>query len=46
MSQRASDLMDSFVKRSKLKKMDMRFGTWNGGNLYKAGSLKTVGKEI
>jgi hypothetical protein len=26
--------------------MDMRFGTWNGTNLYRAGSLKTVAKEI
>jgi hypothetical protein len=23
----------------------MRFGTWNGGSLYRAGSLVTVGKE-
>jgi hypothetical protein len=26
--------------------MDMRFGTWNVGSLYRAGSLMTVAKEI
>jgi hypothetical protein len=26
--------------------MDMRFGTWNVRNLYRAGSLITVAKEI
>jgi exonuclease III len=26
--------------------MDMRFGTWNVSNLYRAGSLMTSAKEI
>jgi exonuclease III len=26
--------------------MDMRFGTWNVGSLYRAGSLKTVTREL
>jgi hypothetical protein len=26
--------------------MDMRFGTWNVGSPYRAGSLMTVAKEI
>jgi exonuclease III len=26
--------------------MDMRFGTWNVGSLYRAGLLMTVAKEI
>jgi hypothetical protein len=26
--------------------MDMRFGTWNIGSLYRAGSLLTVSKEL
>jgi hypothetical protein len=29
-----------------LKKMDMRFGTWNVRSVYRAGSLMTVSKEI
>jgi hypothetical protein len=35
--------MDSLDKRP-LRKMDMRFGTWNVGGLYRAGSLMTVAK--
>jgi hypothetical protein len=46
MSQRAWDLDDFLDKRPKLKKMDMRFGTWNIRSLYRAGSLMTVAKEI
>jgi hypothetical protein len=42
----AWDLNDSLDKRLKLKKMDMRFGTWNIRSLYRAGSLMTVAKEI
>jgi hypothetical protein len=38
--------MDSLDKRPKLKKMDMRFGTWNVRSLYRAGSFMTVVKEI
>jgi hypothetical protein len=26
--------------------MDMRFGIWNVRNMYRAGSLRVVGKEI
>jgi hypothetical protein len=26
--------------------MDMRFGTWNAGRVYRTGSLMTVAKEI
>jgi hypothetical protein len=37
---------DSFDKRPKQKKMDMRFGTWNVGSMYRAGSLGAVGEEI
>jgi hypothetical protein len=37
---------DSLEKRSNLKKMDMRFGTWNVRSLYRACSLMTVAKEI
>jgi exonuclease III len=33
-------------QRPKLKKMDMRFGTWNVRSLYRAGSLMTVAKEM
>jgi exonuclease III len=38
--------MDYLDKRPKLKKMIMRFGTWNVRSLYRASSLKTVVKEI
>jgi hypothetical protein len=37
---------DSLEKRPKLRKMDMRFGTWNVISLYRAGSLMTVAKEV
>jgi hypothetical protein len=37
---------DSFDKRPKLMKMDMRFGMWNVRSLYRAGLLMTVAKEI
>jgi hypothetical protein len=36
----------SLDKRPKLRKLDMRFGTWNVRSLYRAGSLITVAKEI
>jgi hypothetical protein len=36
--------MDSFDKRPKPRKMDMRFGIWNVRSLYRAGSLMTFGK--
>jgi exonuclease III len=26
--------------------MDMRFGTWNVGSLYRAGTLKTVTRDL
>jgi hypothetical protein len=35
----------SLDKRPK-QKMDMRFGTWNERNMYRAGSLRVVGDEI
>jgi hypothetical protein len=38
--------MDSLDKRPKLRKMDMRFGTWNERSLNGAGSLVTIVKEI
>jgi hypothetical protein len=28
------------------RKMDMKIGTWNVRNLYRAGSLRTAAKEI
>jgi hypothetical protein len=37
---------DSLDKRPKLKKMDMRFGTWNMRSMYRAGSLRAVAEEI
>jgi hypothetical protein len=37
---------DSLGKRPKLRKMDVRFGTWTVRSLYRAGSLVTVAKEI
>jgi hypothetical protein len=33
---------DYLDKRSKRKKMDKRFGTWNVNSIYRAGSLRTV----
>jgi hypothetical protein len=38
--------MDSLDKRTKLREMDMRFGTWNERSLYIAGSLMIIAKEI
>jgi hypothetical protein len=36
-----------WIKDLKLRKMDMRFGTWNiQSRLYRGGSLITVAKEI
>jgi hypothetical protein len=46
MSKRASDLDGFLDKRPKLRKMDMRFGTWNVRIMYMADSLMTVAKEI
>jgi hypothetical protein len=37
--------MDSLA-RPKDQKMHMRFGTWNVRRLYRAGSLKTVAREL
>jgi hypothetical protein len=37
---------DSLYELPKLREMDLRFGTWNERNLYRAGSLMTVAKEI
>jgi hypothetical protein len=36
---------DSLDKRPKLKKMDMRFGTWNVRSMYRAGSIRTVAEK-
>jgi hypothetical protein len=38
--------MDSLDKRPKLRIINMRFGMWNVRSLYRAGSLRTVMKEI
>jgi hypothetical protein len=38
--------MDSVDKQSKLKNMDMRFGTWNVRSIYRAGLLRTVAEDI
>jgi hypothetical protein len=38
--------MDSLDKRPKLKKMDMRFGTWNVRSLYRAVSSMALAKVI
>jgi hypothetical protein len=37
---------DFLDKRPKLWNMDMRFGAWNVKSLYRAGSLKTVSREL
>jgi hypothetical protein len=37
---------DFLDKRHKLRNTDMRFGTWNVRSLYRAGSLKTVSREL
>jgi exonuclease III len=37
--------MDSLA-RPKYRKRDMRFGMWNVRSLYRAGSLKTVAREL
>jgi hypothetical protein len=36
---------DSLDKRPKLRKMEMRFGTWKVRRLYRAGSLMPVAKN-
>jgi hypothetical protein len=33
-------------KKYKLRKMDMRFGSWNLRSMYRAGLLATAVKEI
>jgi hypothetical protein len=33
-------------EQPKLKKMDMRFGTWNIRSMYRASSLRAVAEEI
>jgi hypothetical protein len=33
---------DSLDNKTKLRKMDMRFGTWNVRNLYRAGCLEDL----
>jgi hypothetical protein len=40
--------MDSLDKRPRLKKMNMRFGTWNvrSTRMYMTGSLRAVAEEI
>jgi hypothetical protein len=37
---------DSLDKGLKQWNMDIRFGTWNVGSLYRAGSLVTVSEEL
>jgi hypothetical protein len=38
--------MGCLEKRPKLRKVDMKFGTWNIWTPYRAGSLITVLREI
>jgi exonuclease III len=38
--------MDGFFGTTKFWKRDMRFGTWNVRSLYRAGSLKTVARDL
>jgi exonuclease III len=38
--------MNSLVKQLKLRKMDVRFGTWNVRGLNRVGLLMTAVKEI
>jgi hypothetical protein len=37
---------NSWDKRPKRENMDMRFGLWNVGSLYRAGSLMTASREL
>jgi hypothetical protein len=37
---------DSFYKRHKLRKLDIRFSIWNAGSVYRADSLMTVAEEM
>jgi exonuclease III len=37
---------DSLARQPKHRKMDMRFGTWNVGSLYRIGSLMIVVREL
>ncbi|PNF34140.1 hypothetical protein B7P43_G01150 [Cryptotermes secundus] len=37
---------DPLDKRPRLKKMEMKFGTWNVRSLYRAGSLRAVAEEL
>jgi hypothetical protein len=39
-------LTDSLDKLPKLRKKDLRFGTWNVRSLYRASSLMRVAKEL
>jgi hypothetical protein len=34
------------LERLKLNKIDMRFGTWNISSFYRAGSLRTVARQL
>jgi exonuclease III len=38
--------MDGISGMTQAPEMDMRFGTWNVRSLYRAGSLKTVAREL
>jgi hypothetical protein len=38
--------MDSLDKLPNIRKMDLKFGTWNVRRLYVAGSLMTAPKEL
>jgi translation initiation factor 6 (eIF-6) len=38
--------VDSLEKQPQLKKVDMRFGTWNVRSLYRAGLLRIGAEEI
>jgi hypothetical protein len=43
---RLQNWTESLAKWPMLKKMDMRFGTWNVRSLYWTGLIMTVAKEI
>jgi hypothetical protein len=46
MSQGASTLADSLDELPKLRKIHIRYGTWNVRSLNRTGSLRTVAEEI
>jgi hypothetical protein len=39
-------ILRQIYKNDQIKKMNMRFGTWNVRSMYRAGLLRTVAEEI